>query len=89
MTQIRLSPAPVRSRDPRLYQIAILSCLLVYGVGRLHFDVSVGRIGLTLATCLATQYLCMRLWTLPRFDPRSPLISGLLNRTGFVGGLFP
>ena len=77
MTQIRLSPAPVRSRDPRLYQIAILSCLLVYGVGRLHFDVSVGRIGLTLATCLATQYLCMRLWTLPRFDPRSPLISGL------------
>ena len=77
MTQTRLSPAPARSRDPRLYQIAVLSCLLVYGVGRLHFDVAVGRIWLTLATCLATQYLCTRLWALPRFDPRSPVISGL------------
>ena len=36
-----------------------------------------GRIWLTLATCLATQYLCTRLWTLPRFDPSSPVISGL------------
>ncbi len=85
MTQTRLSAA-ARSRDPRLYQIVMLGCLLVYGVGRLDFDVSVGRIGLTLATCLATQYLCTRLWALPRFDPRSPLISGLslclLLRTG-------
>ena len=69
MTQTRLSPAPARSRDPRLYQIAILSCLLVYGAGRLHFDVSVGRIWLTLATCLATQYLCTRLWTRPGSTP--------------------
>ena len=76
MTQTRPSAA-AHTRDPRLYQIAILSCLLVYGVGRLHFDVSVDRIGLTLTTCLATQYLCTRLWTLPRFDPRSPVISGL------------
>ena len=85
MTQTRLSAA-ARCRDPRLYQIVMLGCLLVYGVGRLDFDVSVGRIGLTLATCLATQYLCTRLWALPRFDPRSPLISGLslclLLRTG-------
>ena len=73
MTQTRVS----QPADPRLYQITILSCLLVYGVGRLGFDVSASRIGLTLATCLATQYLCTRLWALPRFDPRSPLISGL------------
>ena len=26
---------------------------------------------------LATQYACTRLWRLPRFDPRSALISGL------------
>ena len=63
--------------DPRLFQIVTLGCLLVYGVGRLHFDVSVGQVGLTLATCLATQYLCTRVVGLPRFDPRSPLISGL------------
>ena len=74
MTQTRVSPS---AADPRLYQIAILSCLLVYGVGRLDFDVSASRVGLTLATCLATQYLCTQLWALPRFDPRSPLISGL------------
>ena len=74
MSKIRVSPP---AADPRLYQIAILSCLLVYGVGRLDSDVSASRIGLTLATCLATQYLCTRLWALPRFDPRSPLISGL------------
>ena len=53
MTQTRLSAA-ARSRDPRLYQIVMLGCLLVYGVGRLDFDVSASRIGLTLATCLAT-----------------------------------
>ncbi len=77
MTQTRPSPQAAPGRDLRLYQIAILVYLLVYGVGRLHFDVSVSRIGLTLSTCLATQYLCTRLWALPRFDPRSPLISGL------------
>ena len=86
MTHTRPSPPAAHGRDPRLYQIAILSCLLIYGVGWLHFDVSVGRIGLTLATCLASQYLCTRLWALPRFDLRSPLISGLslclLLRTG-------
>jgi hypothetical protein len=85
-TRTRPSPPAALGRDPRLYQIAILSCLLIYGVGWLHFDVSVGRIGLTLATCLASQFLCTRLWALPRFDPRSPLISGLslclLLRTG-------
>ena len=70
-------PSQARRRDPRLYQIAVLGCLLTYGVGWLDFSVSVDRIVLTLATCLATQYLCTRLWALPRFDPRSPLISGL------------
>ena len=75
MTKIPSSPA-VR-RDPRLYQISVLGCLLVYGVGWLGFDVSMHQVGFTLATCLATQYLCTRLWALPRFDPRSALISGL------------
>jgi Na+-transporting NADH:ubiquinone oxidoreductase subunit NqrB len=30
-----------------------------------------------LVATLLTQYLCTRLWNLPAFDPRSPLISGL------------
>ena len=58
MTRTRPWPLAAHSRDPRLYQIAVLSCLVIYGVGRLHFDVSVCRIGLMLATCLTTQYLC-------------------------------
>jgi Na+-transporting NADH:ubiquinone oxidoreductase subunit NqrB len=64
-------------RDPRYYQIAILSTLLLYGTTRLGFDVSAGRAALFLLTCLATQWACSKLWKLPRFDPRSPLISGL------------
>ena len=41
--------------DPRLYQIATLASLLVYGMGWLNFDITVARAGLLLATVLATQ----------------------------------
>jgi Na+-transporting NADH:ubiquinone oxidoreductase subunit NqrB len=44
--------------DPRHFQIAILSVLL-------------------LPTAFATQYVSTRIFRLPAFDPRSPLISGL------------
>jgi Na+-transporting NADH:ubiquinone oxidoreductase subunit NqrB len=75
-------------RDPRHYQIAILALLLAYGVTRLDFEISLAQAALTLATCLITQYACTRLWTLPAFDPRSALISGLslclLLRTNFL-----
>jgi Na+-transporting NADH:ubiquinone oxidoreductase subunit NqrB len=64
-------------RDPRLYQIFSLSTLLLYGVLWLHFDVSVWRIVVTLATALLTQYAATRFYNLPTFDPRSPLISAL------------
>jgi Na+-transporting NADH:ubiquinone oxidoreductase subunit NqrB len=64
-------------KDPRLYQILILSCLLVYGVTRLDLEVSPGRALLLLATALLTQYACTWAWRLPAFDLRSALISGL------------
>ena len=63
--------------DPRLYQIASLSTLLLYGLVWLHFDVSVWQIVVTLATTLFTQYVATRLYNLQTFDPRSPLISAL------------
>ncbi len=63
--------------DPRIYQITILSTLLAWGTLRLGFDVSAARIATILATALATQWLLTRTFRLPRFDPRSPLISGL------------
>jgi Na+-transporting NADH:ubiquinone oxidoreductase subunit NqrB len=64
-------------RDPRLYQIAVLACLLVYGILGLDFEVTVPRAALLLGTCLLTQAACTRLWRLPAFDPKSALISGL------------
>src|SRR5262249_2757933 len=77
---------PPRRVDPRLWQIAALSGLVVYGIGVLRFDVSASRVVLLVATALATQLLCSRLWRLPRFDPKSALISALslclLLRTG-------
>ena len=62
--------------DPRLYQIATLASLLVYGMGWLEFDITAGRAALLLATVLATQAAGDRLegraanW-------KSALISGL------------
>lgn len=66
-----------RLRDPRLYQIAVLAALLLYGVLWLDFEVSALQAALLLGTALLTQAACTRLWHLPAFDPRSALISGL------------
>ena len=63
--------------DPRLYQIAVLSGLLVYGWAWLGFDVTPARAALLITTCLATQYTWSLLRTLPAFDARSALISAL------------
>jgi Na+-transporting NADH:ubiquinone oxidoreductase subunit NqrB len=76
------SPPVERSRgaarlDPRLYQIAALAGLLVYGLLWLDLDVRPVRAGVVLAVVLLTQYACTRAWRLPAFDPRSVLISGL------------
>jgi len=62
--------------DPRLYQIATLSSLLVYGMGWLEFDITPARAVLLLGTVLVTQAAG------DRFEGRaanwkSALISGL------------
>jgi len=64
-------------RDPRYCQIAVLSSLLIYGIGWLSFDVGWPQVAILLSTILITQYLCGKVARLPTFDPRSPLISGL------------
>ncbi len=66
-----------RRLDPRLYQILMLSSLLVYGVVRLDLEVRAVPAAVLLGTALLTQWVCTRLWKLPAFDPRSALISGL------------
>jgi Na+-transporting NADH:ubiquinone oxidoreductase subunit NqrB len=64
-------------RDPRLYQIATLTGLLAYGMAFLGFDVGLAQVALTLAAALVAQLALGRLAALPRYDPRSALISGL------------
>jgi len=68
---------PLTEQDPRLYQIAVLAALLLYGMAWLDFDVGPERTMAILGTALATQYVCGRIWGLAAFDPRSALISGL------------
>jgi len=63
--------------DPRHYQIAVLSSLLIYGVGWLEFDIAWPQLAVSLTTALLVQYACTEMFALPSFDPRSALISGL------------
>src|ERR1041385_8690450 len=79
-------PAQARSRlDPRLYQISVLTGLLVYGLTRLHFEVAPSRAAVILAPALLAQLACAR-FAATRFEWKSALISGLslclLLRTG-------
>ena len=65
-----------RRRDPRYYQIAVLSGLLVYGTFLLGFELSVGKLVAILGSTLLAQIACSSLVGVS-IDLRSPLISGL------------
>ena len=80
MEQHHTRPEPDASAyrsDPRVYQIASLSTLLMYGLCWLHFDLSIWQISVTIGTALLTQYVGTALAGLPSFDPKSALISSL------------
>ncbi|MEE9144695.1 MAG: RnfABCDGE type electron transport complex subunit D [Candidatus Binatia bacterium] len=62
---------------PRYYQIAVLSSLLLYGIGWLNFEIGFSHILTLLFTALSAQSICTKIFKLPRFDPLSPLISAL------------
>ena len=63
--------------DARHFQIAALGVLLAFNITSLDLGARVLPSVLALASALATQALCSRLWRLPRIDLRSPLITGL------------
>ena len=42
-----------------------------------QFDAGFWQIATTLTTVWLSQFLCAQVWRLPRFDPKSALISGL------------
>ncbi len=69
--------SPVFWRDPRLYQIASLSVLLLYGLFWLHFDISIWQVAITLCVAQLTQYAGTHYFAIPSFDPKSALISSL------------
>jgi len=76
-----------RARDPRDYQVAALTTLLVLGKLGFGFDVSWMQVGVTLLSALAWQWLAARMgWpstsgavstSPPPFEWKSALISGL------------
>jgi enediyne biosynthesis protein E5 len=65
------------SPDPRLYQIAMLGTLLMWGVVRLHFDISPLQIAISLGVALFSQFAFGKVAGLRAYDPKSALISGL------------
>jgi enediyne biosynthesis protein E5 len=69
--------AKTRALDPRWYQIACLSTLLLYGVFVLRFDLGALQAVTTVGVALLAQWACTRLWKLPAFEVKSALISSL------------
>jgi len=64
--------------DPRLYQIAVLAGLLLFGLTVLDFDLTIAQIVLTIGTAVVTQLTCARLVALGGDTGiRSALISAL------------
>jgi Na+-transporting NADH:ubiquinone oxidoreductase subunit NqrB len=77
-----------RFKDPRYYQIAVLSSLVIFGVVGLDFGIRWTNAFLIVCTALFVQYTGTHLKNLPHFDPLSPLITSLsltlLFRTDFA-----
>jgi Na+-transporting NADH:ubiquinone oxidoreductase subunit NqrB len=75
--------------DPRHYQSAVLTSLLIYGIVWLDLEVELKQLLIIFPTAFLAQYVCSKLSKLPRFDPRSALISAnslcLLLRTNHPG----
>jgi Na+-transporting NADH:ubiquinone oxidoreductase subunit NqrB len=78
-----------RLRDPRYYQIVVLTTLLTVGIVVLDFGIHWQNAVVIMLTAQAAQLLGTRLARLPRFDPLSALITSLsltlLLRTELIG----
>lgn len=64
-------------RDPRYYQIAVLSTLVTFGVVGLDFGIHAYNAAAIVITALGVQYVATKILGLPRFDPLSALITSL------------
>src|SRR5579862_3655984 len=70
------SSIPAWLADARHYQIAALGVLLTFNIAALDLGAKVLPSVLAIASALATQAACSRIWRLPKIDLRSPLITG-------------
>ena len=61
--------------DARHYQIAALSTLVLFNFIWLDFGARPLNSALAIGGAIATQALCTYWFALPKFDPRSPLIT--------------
>lgn len=66
-----------RFKDPRYYQIAVLTSLVCFGVIALDFGIRWQNAVTIVITALVAQFLGTLHAKLPRFDPLSPLITSL------------
>ena len=66
-----------RFKDPRYYQIAVLTSLVCFGVVALDFGIHWQNAVTIVSTALAIQFIGTLYARLPRFDPLSPLITSL------------
>lgn len=66
-----------RTRDPRWYQIVVLTLLLTYGVAALDFGIHWQNAVAVLATAQFVQFIGMRAVGQHKFDPLSALITSL------------
>ncbi len=66
-----------RIKDPRWYQIVVLSSLLVFGVAVLDFGIRWQNAVTIMAAAQLVQFIGGRAVGLPRFDPLSALITSL------------
>ena len=64
-------------RDPRYFQVAVLSSLLVFGIGVLDFGILWQNAVAILVTAQLVQFLAARTAGLAHFDPLSALITSL------------
>ena len=64
-------------RDPRYFQVLVLSSLLVFGIGVLDFGIAWQNAAAIVVTAQLTQFVGTRMAGLPRFDPLSALITSL------------
>lgn len=78
-----------RLKDPRWYQICVLSLLLGYGIAVLDFGIRWPNAIAIFASAQFAQFIGIRLFTQERFDPLSALITSfsltLLLRTDVIG----